>query len=105
MVASLPLPSTMTSLCAHETVAQKGDRFETDCYYNTDLSSVGSDNVTFGLGSENEMYVGIFACLELCTTANACVVVTEHTGINPAHGDLDGIPTLGRVETALVAEK
>ncbi|CAM9653269.1 unnamed protein product, partial [Scytosiphon promiscuus] len=36
---------------------QKGDRFETECYYDTALSSVGSDNVTFGLGSEQEMCV------------------------------------------------
>ncbi|CAM9885372.1 unnamed protein product, partial [Laminaria digitata] len=36
---------------------QKGDRFETTCYYDTDLSSVGSENVTFGLGSENEMCI------------------------------------------------
>ena len=44
-----------TPFCAHKPTVQKGDRFETDCYYDTDLSSVGSDNVTFGLGSENEM--------------------------------------------------
>ena len=50
-----PLLSTMTSFYAENTNVQKGDRFETDCYYDTDLSSVGSDNVTFGLGSENEM--------------------------------------------------
>eukprot|EP00752_Nemacystus_decipiens_P002628 g2460.t1 len=36
---------------------QKGDRFETECYYDTALSSVGSDNVTFGLGSEQEMCI------------------------------------------------
>ena len=34
---------------------QKGDRFETECFYDTVLSSVGSENVTFGFGSENEM--------------------------------------------------
>ena len=45
----------MTSFYAETTNVQKGDRFETDCYYDTDLSSVGSDNVIFGLGSENEM--------------------------------------------------
>eukprot|EP00752_Nemacystus_decipiens_P002626 g2458.t1 len=36
---------------------QKGDRFETECFYDTALSSVGSENVTFGLGSENEMCI------------------------------------------------
>ncbi|CAM9105653.1 unnamed protein product, partial [Hapterophycus canaliculatus] len=36
---------------------QRGDRFETECYYDTALSSIGSSNVTFGLGSENEMCV------------------------------------------------
>ncbi|CAM9245832.1 unnamed protein product, partial [Hapterophycus canaliculatus] len=36
---------------------QRGDRFETDCYYNTALSSIGSSNVTFGLGSEEEMCI------------------------------------------------
>eukprot|EP00752_Nemacystus_decipiens_P015391 g13724.t1 len=36
---------------------QKGDRFETECFYDTALSSVGSENVTFGLGSEQEMCI------------------------------------------------
>eukprot|EP00903_Cladosiphon_okamuranus_P014858 g13759.t1 len=36
---------------------QKGDRFETECFYDTALSSVGSNNVTFGPGSENEMCI------------------------------------------------
>eukprot|EP00752_Nemacystus_decipiens_P015392 g13725.t1 len=31
---------------------RKGDRFETECFYDT----VGSENVMFGFGSENEMY-------------------------------------------------
>ncbi len=39
--------------------SQKGDRFETECFYDTVLSSVGSENVTFGIGSENEMSVGV----------------------------------------------
>lgn len=41
---------------------QKGDRFETECFYDTALSSVGSENVVFGLGSENEMYVCVCVC-------------------------------------------
>eukprot|EP00904_Undaria_pinnatifida_P011279 jgi/Undpi1/7281/HiC_scaffold_22.g09754.m1 len=36
---------------------QKGDRFETTCYYDTAESSVGSENASFGFGSENEMCV------------------------------------------------
>lgn len=40
---------------ADKTHIQKGDRFETTCYYDTDLSSVGSESVTFGFGSEHEM--------------------------------------------------
>ncbi|CAM9386585.1 unnamed protein product [Ectocarpus sp. 12 AP-2014] len=36
-------------------IIQKGDRFETTCYYDTSLSSVDSTNVTFGEGSEQEM--------------------------------------------------
>ncbi|CAM9815198.1 unnamed protein product, partial [Ectocarpus fasciculatus] len=36
-------------------IIQKGDRFETICYYDTSLSSVDSANVTFGEGSEQEM--------------------------------------------------
>lgn len=46
---------TMLSFCADNQMLQKGDRFETSCYYDTALSSVDSDNVTFGFGSENEM--------------------------------------------------
>ena len=55
--AAAPLPPypNITPLCADETNVQKGDRFETYCYYDTTLSSVNSENVTFGLGSENEM--------------------------------------------------
>ncbi|CAN0057481.1 unnamed protein product [Scytosiphon promiscuus] len=36
---------------------QRGDRFETECFYDTALSSIGSGNVTFGLGSEQEMCI------------------------------------------------
>ncbi|CBJ33319.1 conserved unknown protein [Ectocarpus siliculosus] len=36
---------------------KKGDSFTTQCMYDTSLSSVGSANVTFGLGSEQEMCV------------------------------------------------
>ncbi|CAN0228748.1 unnamed protein product, partial [Hapterophycus canaliculatus] len=36
---------------------RRGDRFETDCYYDTSYSSVGSSNVTFGFGSEQEMCI------------------------------------------------
>lgn len=39
--------------------SQKGDRFEMECFYDTVLSSVGSENVTSGLGSENEMSVKV----------------------------------------------
>lgn len=34
---------------------QKGDRFETECHYDTTLSSISTDAVEFGLGSEDEM--------------------------------------------------
>ncbi|CAN0200834.1 unnamed protein product [Ectocarpus sp. 12 AP-2014] len=39
------------------TTIKKGDRFTTECMYDTSLSSVSSANVTFGLGSEQEMCV------------------------------------------------
>ncbi|CAM9180093.1 unnamed protein product [Ectocarpus sp. 4 AP-2014] len=42
----------------NETITiKKGDRFTTECLYDTSLSSVSSANVTFGLGSEQEMCV------------------------------------------------
>eukprot|EP00903_Cladosiphon_okamuranus_P022592 g20787.t1 len=34
---------------------EKGDRFETECFYDTALSSVDSENVKWGFGSEDEM--------------------------------------------------
>eukprot|EP00903_Cladosiphon_okamuranus_P022591 g20786.t1 len=34
---------------------EKGDRFETECFYDTVLSSIGPENVKWGVGSENEM--------------------------------------------------
>ncbi|CAM9637657.1 unnamed protein product [Ectocarpus fasciculatus] len=36
---------------------KKGDVFTTECFYDTSYSSVDSSNVTFGLGSENEMCI------------------------------------------------
>ncbi|CAM9688005.1 unnamed protein product [Ectocarpus sp. 12 AP-2014] len=39
------------------TTIKKGDVFTTECYYDTSYSSVGSPNVTWGLGSENEMCI------------------------------------------------
>ncbi|CAM9945366.1 unnamed protein product [Scytosiphon promiscuus] len=36
---------------------RKGDRFETECFYDTSFSSIDSSNVTFGFGSEEEMCV------------------------------------------------
>ncbi|CAM9614565.1 unnamed protein product [Ectocarpus sp. 13 AM-2016] len=39
------------------TTIKRGDRFTTECMYDTSLSSVSSANVTFGLGSEQEMCV------------------------------------------------
>ncbi|CBJ33480.1 conserved unknown protein [Ectocarpus siliculosus] len=42
----------------NETITiRKGDRFTTECMYDTSLSSVSSANVTFGLGSEQEMCI------------------------------------------------
>ena len=37
------------------TAVQRGDRFETECYYDTVLSSISQDSVTFGAGSQDEM--------------------------------------------------
>ncbi|CAM9552168.1 unnamed protein product [Ectocarpus sp. 13 AM-2016] len=37
------------------TTIKKGGVFTTECFYDTSYSSVDSSNVTFGLGSENEM--------------------------------------------------
>ncbi|CBJ30300.1 conserved unknown protein [Ectocarpus siliculosus] len=39
------------------TTIKKGDVFTTECFYDTSYSSVDSSNVTFGLGSENEMCI------------------------------------------------
>ncbi|CAM9660109.1 unnamed protein product, partial [Ectocarpus sp. 13 AM-2016] len=39
------------------TTIKKGDVFTTACSYDTSYSSVGSPNVTWGLGSENEMCI------------------------------------------------
>ncbi|CAM9974997.1 unnamed protein product [Ascophyllum nodosum] len=36
---------------------QRGDRFETECYYDTVLSSISQDSVTFGAGSQDEMCI------------------------------------------------
>ncbi|CAM9963515.1 unnamed protein product, partial [Ascophyllum nodosum] len=39
------------------TIIQKGDRFETRCHYDTELSSISPNTVQFGYGSENEMCI------------------------------------------------
>ena len=41
-----------TALCVLD---QKGDRFETHCYYDTAFAEYPDEDVSFGLGSENEM--------------------------------------------------
>ncbi|CAM9101397.1 unnamed protein product [Ectocarpus fasciculatus] len=41
----------------NDSTIKKGDVFTTECFYDTSYSSVGSPNVTWGLGSENEMCI------------------------------------------------
>ena len=53
--SSPPLYLPCCCIAPTKPLLQKGDRFETTCYYDTALSSMNSDNVTFGYASDNEM--------------------------------------------------
>ncbi|CAM9217380.1 unnamed protein product, partial [Hapterophycus canaliculatus] len=83
---------------------RKGDRFETDCFYDTAYSSVGSSNVTFGLGSEQEMcldYVYYYPDQKMPDSGSCGLMYCGGSKIGAAElpSDSDFNRTFGMVDT------
>ncbi|CAM9395306.1 unnamed protein product [Sphacelaria rigidula] len=67
---------------------QKGDRFETHCYYDTAFAEIPGQTVSFGPGSEDEM------CIDFVYYYPAQPIPFGMCGIGTCNGSLDNIVAL-----------
>ncbi|CAM9945358.1 unnamed protein product [Scytosiphon promiscuus] len=94
----------------NETVTiQKGDRFETECFYDSALSSGDPTNMTFGFGSEEEMCIDYLYYYpdQQVPNSGACGLLFcegEMTGITDLSDDSDFNRTFGIVDSCTSSE-